>query len=339
MSEEQSWLEARRHEVATCTFCPKLCRFACPVAEAECRETVTPWGLMTRLDDVGSGRAPLDEETAELMLHCTGCRRCQQVCKHGNDVFSTLLDARAAAGRAGLAPEALTVWGEAEPLLTPSFESLPREGSLRLLPGFAEEATVAAALRLLDAGGETPCRGEVHHAGDRLLEAGLLEAHATHVVRLGVDLEGASRVVCLDPGDAVALRERLGVRALHLSEVLVDLRGLRVVVEGDVLYLDACRLGRGLGVYEPPRALLGQVVGGVVREAFMHHAEGGCCGAGAGYLAVHPAGAKQVAVEAAEDEPDLPVVIAGVACAAHLAASLDRPVHDWTRLVAAGLEG
>ena len=40
--------------------------------------------------------------------------------------------------------------------MTPSVESLPHEGTLRLLPGFAEEATGAAALRLLDAAGETP---------------------------------------------------------------------------------------------------------------------------------------------------------------------------------------
>ena len=67
----------------TCTFCPKLCRFACPVAEAERRETVTPWGLMSRANFVRKGQVPLDVETAAIFEHCTGCGRCTQNCRHG----------------------------------------------------------------------------------------------------------------------------------------------------------------------------------------------------------------------------------------------------------------
>jgi hypothetical protein len=37
---------------AYCTYCPKMCRFSCPTAAAESRETVTPWGMMRLLEMV-----------------------------------------------------------------------------------------------------------------------------------------------------------------------------------------------------------------------------------------------------------------------------------------------
>ena len=332
-------LSERRHEIETCTFCPKLCRFACPVTEAECRETVTPWALMTRLDDVRRGRAPFDGATGEVLSHCTGCRRCEAVCKHSNDVAGTLYEARAAAFDAGTAPAALLDWGRGEPPEPATYLGLPASGSVVLLPGFASEAVVAAAVQLLRAAGETPARCDVSHAGARLREAGLREGLERHEVRVRRGLEAAERVVCVDAGDAVALREmRLDVEAVHLSQAVAGLEGLSTVVRGDVLYLDACRLGRGLGVYDAPRALLAQVVGGAVREAVMAREEGGCCGAGAGYAATHPTHGATVAREAAMDEPELPVVTAGVGCAEHLAESLGRPVHAWAVLVAGGLQ-
>ena len=40
-------LEPRRDALEKCVFCPKLCRSACPVSNAEPRETITPWGKMS----------------------------------------------------------------------------------------------------------------------------------------------------------------------------------------------------------------------------------------------------------------------------------------------------
>ena len=131
---------------------------------------------------------------------------------------------------------------------------------------------------------------------------------------------------------------RLDIEVRHLTQALAGrLDGLKPAFEGDVLYLDACRLGRGLGVYEEPRTLLAQVVSGEVHDTVMHREEGGCCGSGAGYAETHPVHAGTVAREAAADAPDLPVVTAGVSCVEHLRAEVGRPVHAWACLVAAGL--
>src|SRR5215472_15353459 len=89
-------LEARREALETCVFCPKLCRSACPVSNAEPRETITPWGKMSMAHFAAHGDVPLDHSHAAPAWACTGCYACREACDHRNDVASTLFDARAA---------------------------------------------------------------------------------------------------------------------------------------------------------------------------------------------------------------------------------------------------
>ena len=99
--------EAIERATAYCTYCPKLCRFSCPVAEAERRETVTPWGLMRLLEFTRTGDVELSAEVAETFYHCTGCARCMTWCGHDNDVTAAMWAARAQAREQGLVPEAI----------------------------------------------------------------------------------------------------------------------------------------------------------------------------------------------------------------------------------------
>jgi Fe-S oxidoreductase len=341
-------LAEQRTALELCTYCPKLCRFACPVATAECRETVTPWGLMTRAHHVLQGRAALDVPTARTWEHCTGCLRCQRNCKHDNDVATALYAARAEAVEAGLASPALGLWADEPRPADARFAALPEGGDVLLLPGHAPAAVVEASLALLEAARVRvgrPRRG-VWSAGGRALAAGRPARFTAEAGRAVRGLEGARLVVCLDPDDAVTLtrdlpRYGLSVPAAirHLSEVVADKVRVRAVLPGDVLYLDSCRLGRQLGVYEPPRRLLAAAIGGEVREAVMNRDQGGCCGAGAGFAATNPDAAVDVAREAAADVAAIPIVTAGPTCAEHLrrAVGPERAVHDWAVLVAQAL--
>ena len=90
-----------RRALELCEFCPKMCRFACPVSEATSREAFSPWGKVSLA--ALSGRAP-DASAALAFGACTGCLRCQTYCAHGNDVPALLYAARAGAVRAGSAP-------------------------------------------------------------------------------------------------------------------------------------------------------------------------------------------------------------------------------------------
>ena len=46
MSLKLPLLEGREAETRLCTYCPKLCRPACPGGNAEAREATIPWGIM-----------------------------------------------------------------------------------------------------------------------------------------------------------------------------------------------------------------------------------------------------------------------------------------------------
>src|SRR5271169_4758556 len=97
-------LEPRRAALEKCVFCPKLCRRACPVSNAEPRETITPWGKMSMAYFAARGDVPLEESFARPAWACTGCYGCRSSCDHENDVTGTLLDTRAALVSAKLGP-------------------------------------------------------------------------------------------------------------------------------------------------------------------------------------------------------------------------------------------
>ncbi len=73
MSEGLSFKPADARALRYCTYCPRLCRFACPVAHGESRETVTPWGLMRLLNLVSQNVVEADASVLETLNHCVSC--------------------------------------------------------------------------------------------------------------------------------------------------------------------------------------------------------------------------------------------------------------------------
>ncbi len=88
-------LERHKQALDYCTYCPKLCTFACPVSNAEKREAVTPWAKMTLANLLRKGLVPLEHDTVEPLYHCLACRLCTTYCKHEIEVGEVLTDARA----------------------------------------------------------------------------------------------------------------------------------------------------------------------------------------------------------------------------------------------------
>src|SRR5262249_37686918 len=97
-------LASRKAELERCVFCPKLCRSACPVSNAEPRETLTPWGKMSMAYFVANESVELALPFANPAWACTGCFGCRERCDHRNDVTGTLFEARSALMQAGQAP-------------------------------------------------------------------------------------------------------------------------------------------------------------------------------------------------------------------------------------------
>jgi Fe-S oxidoreductase len=107
----------------------------------------------------------------------------------------------------------------------------------------------------------------------------------------------------VDPGCAQALRHhypRAGVAVEAPVELLVEraareLASMTPVEGGPVRWHDPCQLGRGLGVYEAPRAILHRVLGHAPGELDDHRAASVCSGGGGLLPATMPATASAMA--------------------------------------------
>lgn len=292
-------LEARRTELERCTFCPKLCRSACPVSNAEPRETLIPWGKMSTAYFVARGDVPIEPSTAHPAWACTGCMHCKKECEHDNDVAGTLLDARAALVRERAEPAAARAvidgFAAREAEARAASKGLGGSGPEVLVVGCAylreapkeARAIVRAASGLL---GRAP-RLLDGCCGLPLLMAGDKEGFARHAERVAREIGGA-KVLVHDAGCALAMRVRypsVGVPApdveLLVERAAREVSRLAPLKREPVRWHDPCSLGRGLGVYDAPRALLAHLLGAPPLE-LDHAREGAVCSGAGGLLPV-----------------------------------------------------
>ncbi|MCC6557483.1 MAG: (Fe-S)-binding protein [Polyangiaceae bacterium] len=213
----------------------------------------------------------------------------------------------------------------------------------------AVEAIVGAPARPL----RSCCGLPLLHAGDRRgfeEAARRLAAEVASVIgggaagRGGHDRAGRGRFVAVDPGCARAVLveyPRVGVQA-PAPELFVDLaraavdRLSRSTSERRVRVHDPCQLGRGLGRYDAPRAILARISGRPPEE-FIHRRElADCSGAGGLLPATRPVTSAGIADQRIEEHRAL----GGGLLVTHCAQSLRRfrscgePAEDLVSLVA-----
>ena len=298
-------LQARKTTLEKCVFCPKLCRTACPVSNAEQRETLTPWGKMSMAYFVANESVALSPSFADPAWACTGCFGCREHCDHKNDVTGTLFDARSALVESGLGPASarrvIDRFDEDSAVLGKSARDLSvlpevDDGArTALLLGCAyarnapEESRDAVRATAKLVGGRVSvvkvcCGAPLLYAGDKkgFLRQGEMLAQA---------VKHKERLIVVDAGCAAAIRVHhaaAGVGMIvpveHFAERAArELGSLSVVpglADGPVRYHDPCQLGRGLGVYEQPRALLSRALGRAPEEFERRRDDARCSGAG-----------------------------------------------------------
>ncbi len=320
---------------AYCTYCPKMCRFSCPAAEAEHRETVTPWGMMRLFEFAKNGDVEPSQEVAERFYHCMGCRRCQEWCLHDNDVPSALWQARSWMQDLGHVPEPLEGFAE---------EFRENHAPQRELPELGEVHGFEAD-RIFDQSSTTvfvPDCETRHHSPRSVLRAGLLleifhgSKVALHTRRefddreagfgccgfpllsVGDDdgyeqyraqLEGAlmdADTVVTDCAAMVSLYredtswgEPGNIEVVHLIEFLaerLDFVEPRENLElGDALLHDSCFVGRQLDLYEETRELLEVFCEETPGEFHVNRNEAPCCGGPSHYHVVAPEASERCA--------------------------------------------
>lgn len=335
-------LVALRRARELCEFCPKMCRFACPVSEATGREALTPWGKVSLAALAGS--AP-DASAALAFAGCTACHRCAVYCAHDNDVPAILYAARATAVRAGVAPQAWTDLpapfaaqghGETQDLAAVFATLRTGYGDALLFPGCdalargGEEAR--DALRVAKALGAP--LGLVPPGalccGLKLRQGGHPELHDAHVARLHSALLAGGRpvhLVFLQPGCARSMQDSLpeSSRAEHITSYLA--RALAALPERlrppplpeSVVWHDPCELARDLCELTAPRALLAAAVRDV-REPPRSGVDTSCCGAGGLLPQTLPEVASKLAAERRAELGE-PCVTSSPGCAAALGAT------------------
>lgn len=326
-------IQAWKKETDYCTFCPKMCRFGCPVAEATKKESHTPTAKVTSLRLVREAKVELTAEVALQFYACTGCGQSRNLCAHGIEVPPQLYAGRALAVERGVAPPAAARlattlresgnrYGPALAARVGDLESLGlKDPNAVLFVGcvtarhFPEN--VRDAVRLLSRIG---VRARVYRAdalcsGYPALAMGL-PGEARRLAGLHARaLAGAGHVVAGCPACVHMLRNvypRFGVRlrakVFHVAEILgerLKTGALHIARKKGppLLYHDPCHLGRTLGVYDAPRALLAQARETPVLEFPWRRRDSECSGGGGALPLVMPEVALRIARHRLEQAP------------------------------------
>lgn len=129
-----------------------------------------------------------------------------------------------------------------------------------------------------------------------------------------------------------------GVRVVHYSVYFDELvkAGRLHLVKSDLCYVyhDPCELGRGCGIYEEPRRLVGQSA--AIAEADKSHKESICCGGSLGSLSLSFRQREKITQAALENlytsKADA-IATACPLCQATLSRYSDRPVRDIAEII------
>jgi Fe-S oxidoreductase len=337
---------------AYCTYCPKLCRHSCPAAEAEDRETVTPWGMMRLLEMVKEGTVEPSDEVAEVFYHCMGCRACQTWCKHDNDVPEAMWAARAWMRDLGYVPELLRGFSEffleensphpvAEPLAEVSVESpeevFDPEGTFAFFPdcetryhypelvtrtGRLLEKVLGEKVRLM-----TRDEGEGHACcGFPLLSAGDEAGYEAYRAELD-SVFGQVDTVFTDCAAFASLYREDGsfgrpgsVEVVHIIELLAEyadtLEVEKVPSRGLMLH-DSCFVGRHLDLFDATRKVVEAICDEPPAEFHVNRDKAPCCGGPSHYHVVAREASQRAAsarMEQMETEGGSAVVCGSATC-------------------------
>ncbi len=290
-----------------CSYCPKMCRHACPVSTASGKETWIPQAKMDRLNWLRRGRLPWTAENADPLWACTGCRHCTSYCDHANEPGLVLMSGRATAVARGAGHPALAGWGDRfrardERLVTRAREAFgpdrfATEGQIGFWPGCDAidkgAADVAAALAVFDRVGLEHVRlvdAPQACAGYPLLAAGHPDLFRWHAGRVATSLRPFRTVVINCSACLYTMRAQyagegvsLTTEVLSLAELLAQASGQlpKPTSKRSVYYHDPCYHARYTGVIEQPRRVLSALA--EVRELSWCKTDTECCG-GAGLL-------------------------------------------------------
>lgn len=256
-----------------------------------------------------------DETLIERVFACTECRACAQACFKYIDTVKVYAAMRADLAERGLLPPQLSFAAE-QLAQTHNLYGKPAGERISWLsdrswvdrparyaffvgctPALVRRSLARDTYVVLEASGleftilgdEWCCGHPFLAAGQRQRAAETLDHNVRELARLGVEqvifqCPGCMRTFREDGPDL--LGQPLPFQVVHLTEWMaqqVEAGRLRLGVYQPgmvVTYHDPCTLGRGLGIYDAPRTIIGAVPGMRLYETHRHGPDAYCCGAG-----------------------------------------------------------
>ena len=314
--------------------CPNcgVCIDACPmsVKKANIKDTTVYLNRNIRRGD--------EKRIEEISDKCLLCGKCHEVCQIGLDGPSIRIAQRAMRPY-GLNPD----YSGFQPAPVPAgHKVLYFAGCMTQLTPRISKA-VGSVLdkagldwEMMDKDGGLCCGRPLMTAGRFAQAKQLIRKNRELILASGCDTLLLSCPICYK-----IFKERYkleGVRVFHTAEYFEELveSGALRVEKGDIRYVfhDPCELGRGSGIYEQPRRVLGQA--GYLVEADQTREESICCGGSLGSLTLGFAQREDMTRNALKhltvNGPDA-IATACPLCLATFSRYSDRPVQDIAEIV------
>ena len=314
-----------------------MCRFVCPTADAETRETITPTSRQTFLNLLRKGQLLLDEDLSGLFYQCTNCLNCRTYCEHEIEVPLSMNVARAIAVERGLVPDELRAYIET---FRSTGNPFGKDLAGRLRETVPDQYVVEEAQVVYFAGCSTieqhpemikdafelfekfgidyisAYTGDGQCCGYPLLALGDVKGFQKIRRKIAEGLDRYKIVVCACPACAYMLKTDYreagllkSVKVEHITEFLADKieateKKGKIEKAGSVFYHDPCYLGRYLGIYDAPRRLIRDVCGMEISEFPRDRDRAGCCGGGGGLPVSNPDTSLKIAERRLEPVPE-----------------------------------
>ena len=351
------------HKIKLCAACPKMCRFACPVAEVEKKERITPWGKSLTALLVLEGKLSYDDtDVVDTFYSCCMCKRCKSYCLVDDvDIPAMIQAAREEIVAAKKEPEDIRQFLEQfKKFNNPYGKDLKSNHPLLSTEGRGSEILYfAGCSTLLDKDILTATTNILKKTGQKyntlsdccgfpLWASGYTEEAKglADKVKTALSSSGAKKIVTSCPACAYMLKSiypflgfGLSAEVLHITqftEALMKYGRLHLNKKSDIdtVYHDPCFLGRYLNIYDAPRNILRQTA--ALREPIKTRENNNCCGAGLYHL--RPKTAKKVteiAVENIKQTESKQIITACPTCKRIFSEALkDKiPVKDLTELI------
>lgn len=306
------------NEILACIQCG-FCRAGCPTFGETSLESLNAKGRVILAFQMLTGALEPSEDLAKRLYQCMLCLNCKFVCPAQIKVSDIIRAARERLVSKGFLPDVFkpalaSMIDAANPLLAPQEkreDSYP-SGYKRAIPGktqaivhlgcvtsFQDVKTIPAVMEILDKAGvdygamgkdETCCGYLAYLVGDMTTFKKAMDIYAQRMAHYK-----PKQLVTTCAGCLKTFRDLYshyggsdGYQVLHVVELLEQLIGEgRLKFKDDapplkVVYHDPCDMGRHMGVYEPPRAVVKALPGVELLEFPQNRTLAKCCGGGGG---------------------------------------------------------